>query len=124
MRGDALYSNRKTCSIVDAYGIEQYFLRKTNATFHARGVALWKRMLYDFMGSPWTWLEGFHMRSISESVNSKIKRKVPTKIRKKLPQRKKTEESLKINMHNLRQYSYLRHTNPDIIKNHGEQAGE
>ena len=39
-------------------------------------------------------------------------------IRKKLPQRKKTEETLKINMHNLRQYSYLRRTNPEMIKDY------
>ena len=41
-------------------------------------------------------------------------------IRKKLPQRKKTEETLKINMHNLRQYSYLRRTNPEMIKDYRE----
>ncbi|MHB8372879.1 MAG: hypothetical protein ACYDBI_09255, partial [Thermoplasmataceae archaeon] len=55
-----------------------------------------------------------------ESVNSMMKRKMPAKIRKKLPQRKKTEESLKINMHNLRQYSYLRRTNPKMIKDYRE----
>ena len=45
-------------------------------------------------------------------------RKMPTKIRKKLPLLKKTEETLKINMHNLRQYNYLKHTNPDMIKDY------
>ncbi len=40
------------------------------------------------------------------------------KIRKKLPQRKQTEETLKINMHNLRQYSYLKRTNPEMIKDY------
>ena len=58
------------------------------------------------------------MRSISESVNSMMKRKMPVKVRKKLPMRKKTEEILKINMHNLRQYSYLRHTDPEMIKDY------
>jgi transposase len=120
MLGDALYSNRKICSIVDAYGIEPYFLPKTNATFRARGVKSWKLMLYSLIGNPQTWLEEYHTRSISESVNSMMKRKMPTKIRKKLPQRKKTEESLKINMHNLRQYSYLIHTNPDMIRDYRE----
>ena len=120
MLGDALYSNRKICSITDEYGIEPYFLPKTNATFHAKGVASWKAMLYGLVEDPQSWLEEYHMRSISESVNSMMKRKMPAKIRKKLPQRKKTEESLKINMHNLRQYSYLRHTNPEIIKDYRE----
>ena len=44
--------------------------------------------------------------------------KMPVKVRKKLPLRKKTEEILKINMHNLRQYSYLRHTNSEMIKDY------
>ena len=63
-------------------------------------------------------MEQYHMRSISESVNSMMKRKMPVKIRKKLSQRKKMEETLKINMHNLRQYSYLRRTNSEMIKDY------
>ena len=120
MLGDALYSNRKICSIVDKYGIKPYFLPKTNATFRAKGVASWKAMLYGFVEDTQSWMEQYHMRSISESVNSMMKRKMPSKIRKKLPQRKKTEESLKINMHNMRQYSYLRRTNPGMIKDYRE----
>ena len=120
MLGDALYSNRNICSIVDKYGIKPYFLLKTNATFRAKGVPSWKSMLYEFIDDTQFWMEQYHMRSISESVNSMIKRKMPTKIRKKLPQRKKTEETLKINMHNMRQFSYLRHTNPEMIKDYRE----
>jgi transposase len=118
MLGDALYSNRKICSIVEEYGITPYFLPKTNATFRSKGVASWKTMLYSFVDDTQSWLEQYHMRSISESVNSMIKRKMPVKIRKKLPQRKQTEETLKINMHNLRQYSYLKRTNPEMIKDY------
>ena len=63
---------------------------------------------------------GWKNRSISESVNLTMKRKMPVKIRKKLSLRKNTEEMLKINMHNLRQYSYPRHTDPDMIKDYRE----
>ncbi len=49
-----------------------------------------------------------------------LKKKMPTKIRKKLPQRKKIEEFLKINVHNMKQYNYLRHTKPEIVGNFGE----
>jgi hypothetical protein len=38
-----------------------------------------------------------------------------SKIRKKLPQRKITEEFLKANVHNLRQYNYLRYMSQDMI---------
>ena len=120
MLGDALYSNRKICSITDEYGIEPYFLPKTNAIFRAKGVASWKAMLYGLLEDPQSWMEEYHMRSISEAVNSMMKRKMPAKIRKRLPQRKETEETLKINMHNLSQYSYLRRTNPELIKDYRE----
>ena len=59
------------------------------------------------------WLEHYSMRSISECVNSMMKRK-------KLLRRKKTEETLKINMYNLRQYNHLRHTNPEFIRDYRE----
>lgn len=114
MLGDAMYSNRKICSIVDEYGITPYFLPKTNATFRSKGVASWKDMLYGFVDDTQSWMEQYHMRSISESVNSMIKRKMPTKIRKRLSQGKTTEEILKINMHN------LRHTNPEMIRDYRE----
>jgi len=73
-------------------------------------------MLYDFMDDTQQWLENYHMRSISESVNSMLKRKMPFKIRKRLPHRKRTEEYLKVNVHNLRQFNYLKHTNPELLK--------
>ncbi|MGC9193384.1 MAG: hypothetical protein ACP5FQ_05710 [Thermoplasmata archaeon] len=44
---------------------------------------------------------------------------MPAKIRKKLPQRKRTEEVLKINVHNVRQYCYLRYLAPELLKNEG-----
>ena len=93
-----------------------YFLPKSNVTFRAKGVESWKMMLYGFMDNTQQWLENYHMRSISESVNSMIKRKMPFKIRKRLPHRKRMEEYLKINMHNLRQFNYLKHTNPELLK--------
>ena len=120
MLGDALYSNRKICSITEGYGMTPYFLPKTNAMFRAKGVESWKTMLYGFKDNTQEWLEQYHMRSISESVNSMMKRKMPVKVRKKLPLRKNTEEILKINMHNLRQYSYMRHTEPEMIKDYRE----
>ena len=92
--------------------------------FQAMGTPSWKRSLYDFVDHTEEWLEQYHMRSISECVNSMIKRKMPFKIRKRLPQRRKTEESLRINMHNLRQYSYLRHTNPEMVIDYRESHAE
>ena len=112
------------CSITQSNGIDQYFLQKSNASFMPKGVESWKAMLYHFMDDTQSWLEHHHMRSISECVNSSMKRKMPTKIRKKLPRRKKTDETLKIIMQNLKQYNYLKHTKPEIIKNYRELEGK
>ena len=56
------------------------------------------------------------MRTISETANSMIKRNMPFKIRKRLPPRKRIEEYLKVNAHNLRLLNYLKHTNPEPLK--------
>jgi hypothetical protein len=114
------YGTRRATAMIRRSGIRAYFLPKTNATFHAKGVESWKTMLYSFIDDTQEWLAEYHMRSLSESVNSMLKRKMPVKVRKKLPLRKKTEEILKINMHNLRQYSYLKHTYPEMIKDYRE----
>ncbi len=45
-------------------------------------------MLYNFVSNTQQRFETYHMRSIYESVNSMIKRKMPFKIRKRLPHRK------------------------------------
>ncbi len=119
MLGDALYSSRNACSTLDSYGVRPYFLPKSNVTFRAKGVESWKMMLYGFMDNTQQWLENYHMRSISESVNSMLKRKMSFKIRKRLLHRKRTEEYLKINTHNLRQFNYLKHTNPQLLKDKG-----
>ncbi len=34
--------------------------------------------------------------------------------------KKKTEEFLKINVHNMKRYNYIRHTKPEIVRNFSE----
>ncbi|MEM0133610.1 MAG: hypothetical protein QXU18_00050 [Thermoplasmatales archaeon] len=106
------------CSITQSYGIGKYFLPKANSSFRAKDPTSRKTIPYDFPDDRKSWLEDYYTRSLSECVNSMIKRKVPVEIRNKLPQRNKTEETLRVNMHNLRQYNYLKHTNPGLIKNY------
>ncbi|MHB8396203.1 MAG: transposase [Thermoplasmataceae archaeon] len=103
MLGDALYGDRESSAISSGNGMKHYFMPRINASFQALGTPSWKRSLYDFVDHTKEWLEQYHMRSISKCVNSMIKRKMPFKIRKRLPQKRKMEESLRINMHNLRQ---------------------
>ena len=93
MLGYTLYFSGKICSIAEKYGITPYFHPKTTATFRAKIVESWKKMLYDFVDNTQEWLEQYHIRFVSESVNSMVEKKMPTNIRKKLSVRKKQTKS-------------------------------
>ena len=114
--GDGIYANRVACALLEEHGIAPFLLPASNVTFRSRGVPLWKNMLHSLVEKPQVWLESYHDRSISETVNSMLKRREPTKIRKKLSQRKATEETLKFNIHNLRQVCYLKYLSPHLLR--------
>ncbi len=116
MLGDALYAARSACAIVVGHGASPYFLPKVNSTFRSHGVPSWKEMTYEFVEDPQEYLSVYHMRSISETGNSMDKARFPGKIRKKLAWRKSTEELLRKDVHNARQYSYLRYLEPGLVK--------
>ena len=116
LSADGLYANRIVCAFLEEHNITPYLLPKSNVTFRPKGVPLWKHMLYALITNPQKWLEGYHDRSISETGNSMLKRREPTKIRKKLSERKGTEESLKFNIHNIRQIGYLQYLAPHLLR--------
>jgi transposase len=115
MLGDSLYASRNACAVVSLHGAKPYFLPRSNSTFRSHGVPAWSNMTHEFVTDPQAWLSIYHMRSISETVNSMEKRRFPSKLRKKLTMRKDTEAFLRQDVHNLRQYSYLSHLQPDLI---------
>jgi transposase len=116
MLGDGLYANRPVCRTVSCYSVALYSVPKSNATLKSKGVREWKRMTYELVLDPQGFLNMYHDRSISESVNSMMKRREPTKLRKRLPDRKDTEEYLKVIVHNLRQCCYLTYLAPELTK--------
>ena len=116
LAADGLYANRIVCAFLEEHGITPYLLPKSNVTFKPKGVQLWKDMLYALITDPQKWLEGYHDRSISETGNSMDKKRFPAKIRKKLSERKGTEETLRINVHNVRQIGYLRYLAPHLLR--------
>ena len=116
LSADGLYANRIVCAALEKKDITPYLLPKSNVTFKPKGVTLWKHMLCALIADPQTWLESYHDRSISETGNSMLKRREPTKIRKKLSERKCTEETLKFNIHNIRQIGYLRYLAPQLLR--------
>ncbi len=116
MLGDPLYAARSACAIVAGYDARPYFLPKVNSTFRSHGVPAWKEMTYEFVDDPQKYLGVYHMRSISETGNSMDKARFPGKIRKRLAWRKRTEELLRKDVHNARQYSYLRYLEPTLVR--------
>jgi transposase len=114
--GDSLYSSRKACSIVAGYGARPYFFPKVSVTFTSHGVPSWNNMLHEFASDPQGWLRIYHMRSISETVNSMDKRRFPWKLRKRLAWRKGVESFLRRDVHNIRQYSYLTYLQRDMVR--------
>lgn len=114
--GDTLYACRSVCKQVSNYGAALYSLPKSNCTLKSYGVRDWKRMVYGLILDPQGFLEIFHNRSISETVNSMMKRREPIPIRKRIPWRKDVEEFLKVNIHNLRQSCYLSYLAPTTTR--------
>lgn len=73
-------------------------------------------MMYEFVEDPQEWLEVYHMRSISETVNSIEKRRFPFKLRKRLAWRKSAESFLRKDVHNIRRYSYMTYVQPNLVE--------
>lgn len=113
--GDSLYANRQVCRLIASYGAKPFLFPRTNSTFMSHGVPSWSEMLYSLVSDPQEWFREYHMRSISETSNSMDKTKFPFRIRRKIPQRKCAAESLRIYVHNVRRYSYMRYVQPELI---------
>jgi transposase len=113
--GDTLYANRKVCKITASCNIALYSIPRSNSTMKSKGVKEWSRMTYELVLDPQGFLSVYHGRSISETVNSMMKRREPMKLRKRLSGRRATEEQLKVIIHNLRQCCYLTYLAPEFL---------
>ncbi len=105
--GDGIYSARWITDMVSKSNVTPYFLPKSNVTFQSKGFAGWYDMLFSLWKDPQIWLEQYHMRSISETVNSMVKCRFGATIRKRLEPRKETETKLKLVAHDIRRIGYI-----------------
>ncbi|NOQ29026.1 MAG: hypothetical protein GQ566_02835 [Methanosarcinales archaeon] len=105
--GDGIYGCRWITNLVSENNATPYFLPRSNVTFKSKGALGWYDMLYTLWEDPQEWLENYHMRSISETVNSMVKCRFGAPLRKKLDSRKETETRLKLVGHNIRRVGYL-----------------
>jgi len=104
--GDGKYGVRWITELVSPHAMP-YFLPNKNVTFKSKGYSGWGNMLLRLQKDPQDWLRHYHMRSISETVNSMIECRFGGPIRKKLDSRKKTETRLKGVAHDVRRIGYL-----------------
>jgi transposase len=105
--GDGIYSARWITDMVSKSNVIPFFLPKSNVTFQSKGFAGWYDMLFSFKNDPQKWLEQYHMRSISETVNSMVKCRFGGTLRKRLDPRKATESKLKLVAHDIRRIGYI-----------------
>ena len=105
--GDGIYGCRWITNLVSENNATPYFLPRSNVTFKSKGALGWYDMLYSLWKDPQGWLENYHMRSISETVNSMVKCRFGAPLRKRLESRKETETRLKLVGHNIRRVGYL-----------------
>jgi transposase len=105
--GDGIYASRWITDLVSKTHLTPYFLPKSNVTFQSKGFAGWYDMLFSLWDDPQRWLEQYHMRSISETVNSMVKCRFGATLRKKLDPRKATETKLKFVAHDIRRIGYI-----------------
>jgi len=105
--GDGIYGCRWITNLVSENNATPYFLPRSNVTFKSKGALGWYDMLYSLWEDPHEWLEEYHMRSISETVNSMVKCRFGAPLRKRLDSRKETETRLKLVGHNIRRVGYL-----------------
>ena len=105
--GDGIYGARWIVDLVSRNNMLPYFLPRSNVTFKSKGFEGWHDMLLSLQEDPQTWLEEYHMRSISETVNSMVKCRFGAHLKKRLDCRKATETRLKLIAHNIRRVGYL-----------------
>lgn len=113
--GDALHATRNNCALVAQYGARPYFFPRVNATFDSHGVPSWNNMHHAFVEDPQKWLREYHMRSISETVNSVDKTRFPWKIRRRLPHRRDAAGSLRVYINNVRRCVYMAYLQPEFV---------
>jgi len=107
--GDAAYVSRLNCTTVSKMGGIPRIYPKEGMTLKMRGSAAWTEMLLTLIKDPQKWLEEYHCRSISETVNSTFKRDFPAPLQKKLNVRRKQEAFLRVCNYDLKRLCYLRY---------------
>lgn len=114
LQGDAAYLSRDNCNAITSYGGIPRIYPKSNTRLNQKGSKAWTQMLLAFITDPQKWLSEYHMRSVSESCNSVIKRRFPRTLLKRDETRRKCEAFSRACVYNLRQLNYIHYLCPEI----------
>ena len=106
--GDGIFAGRWIVQLVSENGVTPYFMPRANVTLRSKGFTGWKTMPDSLWNDPQDWLEQYHMRLISETVNSMIKIRFGDRITRRLEPRKRAQTFLKHVAHNVRRMGYLK----------------
>jgi len=107
--GDAAYLSRDNTSAIGDVGAVPRIYPKKNDTFRAKGSPEWKQMHYDFIENTQKWLEDYHKRSISETINSAFLRMYPKPLTRRLRSRRKVEGHTRKCGYNIKRLVHLQY---------------
>ncbi len=113
-QADRAYLSRENCTAIESYGGTPRIYPKSNTILNRRGSLAWTQMLLAFITDPQQWLKEYHMRSISESGNSVLKRRFPRNLLKRDDTRRKSEAFSRACVYNLRRLNYIHYLHPEI----------
>ena len=110
-----MHTTRNNCALVALCGATPCFFPHVNSTFLDLGVPSWNNMMHAFVDDPQGWLREYHMRSMSETVNSMDKARFPWKIRRTLPWRRDGAMSIRVHVDDVRRCAYRAYLRPGHV---------
>lgn len=105
--GDPAYLSRENCNAIKSYGGIPRIYPKKNSSIKSRSSKPWKEMLLEFVNNTQGWLREYHIRSISESNFSVLKRIFSRPLLKVLKWRRKFEGFARGCVYNIRRLNYI-----------------
>jgi transposase len=106
---DEAYLSRQNCELVASLGATPRISLKQGITLKRLGSWAWAEMLFGFIETPQRWLREYHLRSVSESMFSALKRSFTKPLMKRIRERRKLEAFVRVCAYNLKRLCYLRY---------------
>ena len=106
---DEAFLSRKNCELIAGLGAVPRISLKRGVTLKRRGSWAWSKMLLSFIEDPQQWLREYHLRSVSESLFSALKRSFTRPLMRRIKKRRRSEVLARVCAYNLKRLCYLRY---------------